>query len=61
MAARFSIASELSVSGGEGEQQAVTLGTWLDTTRKRVRKLDAERRAQLAGLELGWATQEGSV
>jgi hypothetical protein len=57
MAARLSIASELSVSGGEGEQQAVTLGTWwLDTTRKRVRKLDAERRAQLAGLGLGWAT-----
>ncbi|MFF3489669.1 helicase associated domain-containing protein [Streptomyces sp. NPDC002701] len=47
--------------GGEGEQEAVKLGTWLDNTRKRVGKLSAERRAQLAGLGLEWAVWEGSA
>ncbi|MFG2351858.1 helicase associated domain-containing protein [Streptomyces phaeochromogenes] len=46
--------------GGEGEQEAVKLGAWLDNTRKRAAKLSAERRAQLAGLGLEWAAQEGS-
>jgi hypothetical protein len=46
--------------GGEGAQQSVRLGAWLDNTRKRVGKLSAERRAQLAGLGVQWA-QEGSA
>ncbi|MGX1915783.1 helicase associated domain-containing protein [Streptomyces phaeochromogenes] len=48
-------------SGGEGDQEAVKLGAWLDNTRRRVGKLSAERRAQLAGLGLEWAAQEGSA
>jgi hypothetical protein len=46
--------------GGEGEQEAVKLGAWLDNTRRRVGKLSAERRGQLAGLGLEWAAQEGA-
>ncbi|MCX4564593.1 helicase associated domain-containing protein [Streptomyces phaeochromogenes] len=41
-------------SGGEGEQEAVKLGAWLDNTRRRAAKLSAERRAQLADLGLEW-------
>ncbi|MGW3944242.1 helicase associated domain-containing protein [Streptomyces phaeochromogenes] len=41
--------------GGEGDQEAVRLGAWLDNTRKRAAKLSPERRAQLAGLGLEWA------
>ncbi|MDQ0946272.1 hypothetical protein QFZ24_000195 [Streptomyces phaeochromogenes] len=37
------------------------LGAWLDNTRKRAAKLSPERRAQLAGLGLEWAAQEGSA
>ncbi|WUP61537.1 helicase associated domain-containing protein [Streptomyces sp. NBC_00258] len=37
------------------------LGAWLDNTRKRAAKLSAKRRAQLAGLGLEWAAQEGSA
>ncbi|MEU5298983.1 helicase associated domain-containing protein [Streptomyces umbrinus] len=52
----------IDVNGdGEGDQEAVKLGAWLDNTRKRAAKLSAERRAQLAGLGLEWATQEGSA
>ncbi|MEV4040497.1 helicase associated domain-containing protein [Streptomyces umbrinus] len=46
--------------GGEGEQEAVKLGAWLDNTRRRAAKLSPERRAQLAGLGLEWA-QEGNA
>ncbi|MDQ1041589.1 hypothetical protein QFZ75_008091 [Streptomyces sp. V3I8] len=46
--------------GGEGVQQAVKLGAWLDNTRRWVGKLGAQRRAQLAGFGLQWA-REGSV
>ncbi|MBV1940882.1 Helicase associated domain protein [Streptomyces sp. BV286] len=41
--------------------EPVKLGAWLDNTRKRAAKLSAERRAQLAGLGLQWAAQEGSA
>ncbi|WP_328847997.1 helicase associated domain-containing protein [Streptomyces sp. NBC_00258] len=47
--------------GGEGEQEAVKLGAWLDNTRKRAAKLSAERRAQLAGLGLEWAARKGNA
>ncbi|MFE9687832.1 Helicase associated domain protein [Streptomyces sp. NPDC006285] len=47
--------------GGEGEREAVKLGAWLDNTRRRVGKLSAERRAQLAGLGLEWAAREGNA
>lgn len=52
----------IDVDGGaEGGQEAVKLGAWLDNTRKRAAKLSAERRAQLAGLGLECAAQEGSA
>ncbi|MFC8201509.1 helicase associated domain-containing protein [Streptomyces sp. NPDC057298] len=41
--------------------EPVKLGAFLDNTRKRAAKLSAERRAQLAGLGLQWAAQEGSA
>ncbi|MFD5632290.1 Helicase associated domain protein [Streptomyces sp. NPDC127072] len=47
--------------GGEGGQEAVKLGAWLDNTRKRVRKLSTERRAQLAALGVEWAVLEGGA
>ncbi|MEU4618274.1 helicase associated domain-containing protein [Streptomyces umbrinus] len=47
--------------GGEGGEEAVKLGAWLDNTRRRVGKLSAERRAQLAGLGLEWAAQKGNA
>ncbi|MFC8198320.1 helicase associated domain-containing protein [Streptomyces sp. NPDC057298] len=52
----------ISVDGGaEDGQEAVKLGAWLDNTRKRAAKLSPERRAQLAGLGLEWAAQEGKA
>ncbi|MFD3307166.1 Helicase associated domain protein [Streptomyces sp. NPDC058694] len=39
----------------------VKLGGWLDNTRRRAARLSPERRAQLAGLGLEWAAQEGSA
>ena len=52
----------IDVNGGaESGQEAVKLGAWLDNTRRRAAKLSAERRAQLAGLGLEWAAQEGSA
>ncbi|MFI1212403.1 Helicase associated domain protein [Streptomyces sp. NPDC020802] len=47
--------------GGEGDQEAVKLGAWLDNTRKRVGKLSTERRAQLVALGVEWAVLEGGA
>jgi hypothetical protein len=41
--------------------EEIKLGAFLDNTRKRVGKLSTERRAQLAGLGLEWAVQEGGA
>ncbi|MCX4231847.1 DEAD/DEAH box helicase [Streptomyces ortus] len=40
--------------GGEGEQEAVKLGAFLDNTRKRAAKLSPERRAALDALGMRW-------
>ncbi|WAU78421.1 helicase associated domain-containing protein (plasmid) [Streptomyces sp. Qhu-G9] len=40
--------------GGEGDQEAVKLGAWLDNTRRRAAKLSPDRRAALDVLGMRW-------